>query len=239
MSSFDNPLVVQWEYASEERLATRDAAYRTLIEGTNAEEVAFEAVREVSPRRMLDVGCGTGEWADRVQHELGTEVVAVDISPRMVELGRAHGVDARTADAQDLPFEDASFDCVAANWMLYHVPDVRRAIAELGRVLEPGGRLVAGTFGEGNLSELWALVGMEPESGHSFSCTTGEELLWPVFTRVERREAVGTVVFPNAESVRRYIGATMLRAHLATKVPELDGPLRARSVHSVFVASKQ
>ena len=120
----DNPLVVQWEYASEERLAKRNKTYRELTEGVNPEDVVFEAVRESSPQRFLDVGCGMGELAERVQRELGAEVVAVDISPRMVELTRARGVDAQVADVQALPFEDGSFDCVAANWVLYHVPDL-------------------------------------------------------------------------------------------------------------------
>jgi SAM-dependent methyltransferase len=238
VTRFDNPVVVQWEYASEERLAARNAAYRTLIEGANAEEIAFDAVREVAPARLLDAGCGTGEWAERVTRELGAAVTAIDISPRMVELTRDRGVDASLGDVQQLPFEDASFDCAAANWMLYHVPDVRRAIAELERVLRPGGRLVAATFGDANLAELWQLVGMEPESGHSFSRSTGADLLSPPFASVECRDAIGTVVFPDHEAVRRYVAATMVRAHLATKVPGFDGPLRTRTVHSVFVAEK-
>ena len=111
----DNPLVVQWEYASEERLAKRNRTYRELTEGVNPDDAVFEAVSEVKPQRFLDVGCGMGELAERVQAELGAEVVAVDISPRMVELTRARGVDGRVADVQALPFGDASFDCVAAN----------------------------------------------------------------------------------------------------------------------------
>jgi hypothetical protein len=54
----DNPLLVQWEYASEERLRTRNEAYRRLVRGVNADDVAFEAVAEVAPGRVLEVGCG-------------------------------------------------------------------------------------------------------------------------------------------------------------------------------------
>ena len=130
----DNPLVVQWEYASEERLAKRNQTYRELTEGVKADDAVFEAVREVGPKRFLDVGCGMGELAERVQKELGAEVVAVDISPRMVELTRARGIDVHQADLQALPFEDGEFDCVAANWVLYHVPDLDRGLSELERV---------------------------------------------------------------------------------------------------------
>ena len=82
----DNPLVVQWEYASEERLARRNQTYRELIEGVRPDDAVFEAVREAAPERFLEVGCGMGELAERVQKELGAQVVAIDISPRMVEL---------------------------------------------------------------------------------------------------------------------------------------------------------
>ena len=58
----DNPMLVQWEFASEERLEKRNALYRRLIEGVNAEDVLFDAVREVSPKRLLDVAAARGRW---------------------------------------------------------------------------------------------------------------------------------------------------------------------------------
>ena len=57
------------------------------------DDAVFEAVREAAPERFLEVGCGMGELAERVQRELGAQVVAIDISPRMVELTKARGVD--------------------------------------------------------------------------------------------------------------------------------------------------
>src|SRR4051812_10668846 len=143
----DNPLLVQWEYASEERLAKRNEIFRRFARGENAEEWAFRAVAEAEPRRVLEVGCGTGEFAGRVRRDLGAEVLAIDISPRMVELTKEQGIDARVADVQAIPFEDASFDCVNAGWVLYHALDVDKSIGECARVLRPGGRLVATTVG--------------------------------------------------------------------------------------------
>ncbi len=104
----DNPVLVRWEYASEERLATRNRIYRDLIEGENAEDVVFEAVREAAPGRVLEAGCGQGELAKRIADELGAEVTAVDLSPRMVTLARERGVAADVADVQALPFRTAS-----------------------------------------------------------------------------------------------------------------------------------
>ena len=234
----DNPLVVQWEYASEERLAKRNQTYRDLTEGVNPEDAIFEAVREVAPERFLDVGCGMGELAERVQKELGAEVSAVDISTRMVELTRARGIDVRQADIQILPFADRQFDCVAANWVLYHVPDLDRGIRQMARVLRPGGRLVAATLGEANMQELWDLLGGEVTAGLSFGYENGEAALAPHFTRIERREANGTVVFPDRGSMVDFVAATTTRSHLADHVPELTEPFATRSTHCVFVAVK-
>jgi ubiquinone/menaquinone biosynthesis C-methylase UbiE len=234
----DSPLLVQWEYASEERLRTRNAAYRRLVRGVHADDVAFEAVAEVSPRRVLEVGCGTGEFAERVARELGAEVVAVDISGRMVELTAARGIDARVADVQALPFEDAEFDVAVANWVLYHAPDVDLAIRELARVLRVGGRLVAATLGVDHTVEVWRLVGGEPTRDLSFWSENGEQRLRKAFSGVQRRDAEGTLLFPDAQTLREYIAATITRAHLAENVPDFEEPLETRSAHVVFVAEK-
>jgi SAM-dependent methyltransferase len=231
----DSPLLVHWEYASEERLAVRNKTYRDLVEGANAEEMVFEAVREVAPKRMLEVGCGTGELSERVQRELGAEVVALDVSPRMVELSIARGVDARVGDVQDLPFGDGMFDCAVAAWVLYHLPDLDRGISELARVLKPGGTLVAATLGEGNMAELWQAVGDTATRGLSFGHHNGEEALRKHFAEVERLDAEGTVVFPDRESMRRFVAATITRAHLADRVPEINEPFHARTSHVLFV----
>ena len=232
----DNPLLVQWEYASEERLAKRNAIMRSAISGENPEEHAFRAVAERSPKRFLDVGCGSGELAARVAAEIGAEVAGLDISPRMVELTRQRGVDARVADVASLPFADASFDTVAACWVLYHVPGLDRAIDECARVLTPEGRLVAATIGN-NVPEIWDLVG----AGHdelSFSCENGGELLERRFGRVERRDVEAELVFPDAATVRSLVAAHITKAYLAPRVPEFAGEFRATLRHTIFVADE-
>jgi SAM-dependent methyltransferase len=236
---FDNPLLVRWEYASEERLAKRNEIFRNVIEGDNPEEVAFQAVAEAKPARVLDVGCGPGELTERFAKELGADVCAIDISPRMVELTHARGIDAQVADVESLPFGDAEFDCVFAGWVLYHVPDIDRAIAECARVLNPGGRLVASSYCDDNIRELWELIpGALPREPLSFTSTNGAERLRPHFASVEQRDIQATLVFPDTESMRTLVASTIDRAHLAPLVPELDGPFRATTRHVVFVAER-
>jgi ubiquinone/menaquinone biosynthesis C-methylase UbiE len=234
----DNPILVQWEFASEERLDKRNSIYRQLVEGDNAEDVLLAAVAEVSPERVLDVGCGTGELSERIAKELGAQVTALDSSPRMVHLTRERGIDAQVGDIQSLAFEDGSFDCVVAGWVLYHVPDRPRAIAECARVLRSGGRLAAATLASNNLAELWEFLGADLERDISFAAENGQQQLEPYFARVERRDAHGVVVFPTPDAMRSYVAANITRAHLAAHVPDFTEPVRARTYHTIFVAEK-
>jgi SAM-dependent methyltransferase len=235
----DDPEVVRREYATEAGLQARASVYAGVY-GPNAWDVAVDAVRETSPRRVLEVGCGWGEFVARLARELRPDdLVAVDLSPRMVELARERGVDTRVGDVQQLPFPDGAFDCAVANWMLYHVPDLDRALGELARVLRPGGRLVAATNGLRHLGELWDLVGRDRAAEPlRFFAETGEEALRPHFARVERRDATGTVRFATREHVQGYIASSIVHKHLADRVPPLEGPVTATRVAAIFVADK-
>lgn len=235
----DNPMLVRWEFASEERLEKRNALYRRLVEGDNAEEVMFSAVEEFAPARVLEVGCGSGAMAERVRDELGVQVVAVDSSERMVELTRQRGIEAYVADVQELPFGDGEFDCVFAGWLLYHVLDRERAIRECARVLRPGGRFVTATLADENMSDLWDFLGRPRDRILGFSSSNGAEQLEWCFAKVEAREANGVVVFATPDDMTQFVSANMTRAHLAAAVPDFTEPVRVRTHHTIFVADKR
>jgi SAM-dependent methyltransferase len=232
----DDPAYVVRQYATEHGLAARKSLYSE-IAGDDAREIAFEAVAEISPHTVLEVGCGEGELAERIAQDLGADVLALDQSERMVELTRARGVEAMVGDAQALPFDDDTFDAVVAAWMLFHLPDVDRGLAELARVLVPGGRLVAVTNYADHLAELFESVGAEGFS-LTFEGETGAEHLARRFARVERRDAYGTVTVRDAEAIRSYLRSSERLAGYADDVPELDAPLVARRRNVVFVAEK-
>jgi SAM-dependent methyltransferase len=230
----DDPALVREEYASESRLAARKAAHR-FADGPDPREVAFRAVAEVAPRCVLEVGCGEGELVERVKHELGCDVLALDQSERMVELTRARGIHAVVGDVQALPLADGQFDCAVAAWMLYHVPEVDRALGELARVLRAGGRLVAVTNASEHLRELKDLLDVEPDSP-SFWGHNGEGLLRRHFANVKRRETRGWIAFPDRAAAQAYVDATIVFG--GRQLPELPGPLRVRRASVVFVADK-
>jgi SAM-dependent methyltransferase len=233
----NDPELVRREYEDESRFAVRAAAWQSST-GSDPRQLAFEAVAEVRPRRVLEVGCGRGELSERIARELGADVVAVDQSERMVELTRARGIEAIVGDVQELPFADAEFDCGLAAWMLYHLPDLDQGLSELTRVLRPGGRLVAVTNTERNLRELWSLFGPRARRVHPFSAENGADALARRFAHVERRDARGTVTFPDWDAARRYVAASPTCADLADDLPRFDGPLEASRLVAIFVAEK-
>ncbi len=233
----NDPELVRREYETETGLAVRRETISRFLEGPNAVDTALAAVSEVSPDWMLEVGCGMGQFAERVAQELNTDLVAIDLAPRMVELARERGVDARVGDVQALPFAMGEFDCVVANWMLYHVPDLAAAVRELARVLRPGGRLVAATLGEENLADLWRLVDY-PRPVRPFTSENGAEVLRGHFSRVERRDVEAALVFPDRAAVQLYIDSSFFAAAVEKRVPEVPEPFRVRTVQAVFVAEK-
>src|SRR5207302_7959253 len=92
-------------------------------------------------------------------------------------------------------------------WMLYHVPDVERAVRELARVLRPGGRLVAVTNRSDHLPEIKELLGLDTGIAAPFRAEAAEAVLSRYFRRVEARDATSLVRFPDRAPVTRYARA--------------------------------
>ena len=108
-----------------------------------ASDLAIPALISAIPSsaRVLDLCCGQGNVTEALLRA-GLNTVGADFSPKMLEFARRR-VPTGTfveADAQNLIFDDGEFDAVVCNFGLIHVPDQPRALAEIRRVLKPGGR---------------------------------------------------------------------------------------------------
>jgi SAM-dependent methyltransferase len=121
--------------------------FNRTIDGLQARALrrALALAALTSGGRILDVGCGTGRWMRRY-HELGYHATGVDATPAMLVLARRHGTDLPllAGEAHRLPLADALFDCVCDVTVVQHIPKAwqPQAIAEMLRVLKPGGRLI-------------------------------------------------------------------------------------------------
>jgi len=230
----DDQSVVREQYAREDNLRARQALWEHTT-GTDPKEVLWRTLEEWQPKRLLEVGGGQGELSERIQRELGASVSFVDLSPRMVELARGRGIDAREADVQELPFDDDSFDLVVAAWMLYHVPDVDRGLAEIARVLIPGGALVAVTNSVRHIAELRDLLEYSWNFDHTFNRENGEDLLRPHFASIERYDADVEARVERRETLEAYRDSLAVPTREVPVDVELPFIVHGRS--SVFFAT--
>lgn len=176
--------------------------------------------------RVLELGCGPAKlWRENLGRVPESwRVTLTDFSAGMLAEAEVHLKDAdknlvfQVADAQNLPFADASFDAVIANHMLYHVPDLPQALSEIKRVLKPDGRFFAATNGQNHLRELdelskllipQGIFSASAEVSHAtdFSLETAPTLLAPYFSGVilHRPEGDPNLYVSEAEPILAYI----------------------------------
>jgi SAM-dependent methyltransferase len=137
-------------------------------------------------RTVLDVGCGIGHWGMLLASVLPaqSQVVGVERDGRSVRRARERArerdlpgqFDYRVGVAEDLPFDDATFDLVTCQTLLIHVPDVGQVISEMRRVVKPGGLLIVA----------------EPNNVASLMVATSRDLGESLAARVERMQFVLT-----------------------------------------------
>ncbi|THV42511.1 class I SAM-dependent methyltransferase [Glycomyces buryatensis] len=115
-------------------------AERRFFDGTR------EWITERATGQVLEVAIGTG--LNLPHYSKGVELTGIELSPGMLALAKRRAaslgldVDLRLGDAQELDFEDASFDTVVCTFSLCTIPDDAKAVGEMIRVLRPGGRLL-------------------------------------------------------------------------------------------------
>jgi ubiquinone/menaquinone biosynthesis C-methylase UbiE len=139
VDSSKDPQFFQRFLDAANRLPTMSVSKRIILDGLQLRAGA----------RVLDLGCGLGDDTFQIAERIGASgnVTGVDVSTSMIDEarrraeGRGLPVDFEVGDSQALRFAAGTFDGVRAERMLMHVPDAERAIAEIARVLAPGGRV--------------------------------------------------------------------------------------------------
>ncbi len=233
------------QYQDSTNLGARAALHRRF--GTNPYgwlRWSFDRLRPHLRGRVLEVGGGPGwlwrENADRLPD--GLRVCFSDLSSGMAREARAalpaSGFDMLNLDVQDLPFPDRVFQAVVANHMLYHVPDLPRAVRSLGRVLAPGGRLFAATNGLAHLKELLDLAReFEPSYAAdmptllgSYNLEAAADVLAPEFAHVEVHRYPDALWVTEARPLADYLGSMSSAAVYISRdrLPALEAFFQAR-----------
>ena len=206
--------------------------------------------------RVLELGCGPGWLWKQNLHRVppGSEIVLSDFSPGMLANAKDALADADRAfrfeviDAQAIPFGEEVFDAVIANHMLYHVPDLGKALGEIRRVLKAGGRLYATANGADHMKELRDLVcPLAPDLPFSrnenakrrFGLDSGAARLAKFSGDVALRRYEDSLQVPAVEPLMAYVlsaqgaGAALTEAAVAELRQRIDERIVAEGVFHV------
>ena len=234
VDSMTEQVHVTRQYKRTDKLETRAGVSRPGPDGVTPVDVLITAVLSTRPREILEIGCGTGQFARSVLDAMpDCDYLATDQSEAMVAATKRLGVAARQADATQLPFMAETFDGVVAAWVLYHVPDLDRAVREARRVLRPGGQLAVATNGDRHLAELLREAGGEPLVTQ-FSSENAAEALGRHFRHVTQRDIETRATFPDHASAVAYLAT--FSEELAAGLPWFEGPRQYVGCTSILTA---
>lgn len=253
------------QYQDATNLEARQALHkRFAINEKPWSQWLFEQIELAPGSTVVDIGCGPANlWSERAGALPDPlNLFAGDLSLGMARRARRElagwtAAHCLSFDAQSLPFPRASADTATAFHMLYHVPDLPRALAEIRRVLRPGGKLYAATNGQDHMFELHALLrGFLPEYRAPFSASSrfnlenAPDILREVFSQVEIRRYPNTLVVTDPASLGAYILSMTaldgidhpvdpqeLTAYLESELDRQGGALRIRTSAGLAIAS--
>ncbi|MBW3589170.1 MAG: methyltransferase domain-containing protein [Actinobacteria bacterium] len=224
----DRDHLVNQAYHDSDNLRSRREIYRFQNPRVDLSDWIVSRI-DGSVGSALDVGCGPGTYLEKLSHR-SEIVVGVDLSPGMVQEARKATSTVTVADALHLPFIEDTFDTTLCIHMLYHVPDIEAAIAELRRVTRPGGRVVVATNGLQHMRQLRETFdrvvtrlgsgAQEPvlSSARRFRMEEGEAMLRPFFEVVIRDDVRARLEVPEVEPILDYLES--VRSFHEHKLPE-------------------
>ena len=181
----------------------------------------YEQCQITEGMKILELGCGNGRlWIEnKAKLPADCEIILSDISEGMIrDVRREQSLqDDRFSfaafDCHAIPYEDAYFDLVIANHVLFYCKDVDRVCSEVGRVLKPGGRFVCGTYGVAHMQEVSRLVTQFDDritlSGENlyehFGKENGAQALAPYFAEVDWQQYEDALIVTQAEPLIEYV----------------------------------
>jgi ubiquinone/menaquinone biosynthesis C-methylase UbiE len=191
--------------------------------GTNAESLPtwiFNKIILQENERILELGCGTGQlWLENFRNiHSNCSIVLSDFSKNMLNTAKKNlanlklPVKFKIIDAEEIPYPNQSFDVVLACHMLYHIPNIEKALTEINRVIKPSGKFISTTVSRNHIKELKDFllqfdldIEMRNKFFSEFRNETGKEILEPFFNEIELLEYINPVNISSIEPLMRYI----------------------------------
>ena len=252
MSDINDKKVVEKQYATSANLNTRISIhdkYSTNKQGFGNWIYSHYEIEDGA--RVLELGCGTGSmWKGHDELiKKCSELVLSDFSDAMVEttrqtIGEFPNITYRSIDIQNIPYDDTSFDVIIANMMLYHVPDLSKALTEVRRVLKPNGKFYCATYGEHGiieyLSKLLGEYGVEDNVNKNFTLQNGEAILSSVFKNIKKVNYEDSLAVTNIADLVDYIYSLSSMSALSSQPREkIQTLLQQHMINGVLTVPKE
>lgn len=251
---------VKEQYADSENLDIRIAIHQKYsINKQGFGNWIFQQYEFFDGCKILELGCGNGSmWRENIKLlPKNCRLILSDFSEKMLATTRENvpvesGIGFEIIDIQNIPFEDNSFDIVIANMMLYHVPDLSKALGEVRRVLKDGGKFYCATYGESGvieyLEKLFADIVGEEKRDKIFTLQNGGEILSKYFSCVERRNYEDGLEVTDVNDLADYIYSVGNMSKLGNLPRELiierltattkNGIIRIPKEYGMFISNK-
>lgn len=223
MSVMNKTKNVKQQFSNDKNLAMRIDFYKKYT--TNKYRFAdwlFDKYNFKENISILELGCGNGiHWEGRIEQlPKGCKLTLSDFSEGMLDLVREKyssykNVSFCNIDIQSIPFESDSFDIIIANHMLFHVPDLNKALLEVQRVLKKGGYFYSATDGNGGMRPFLyeAIKQFDPKTEAfteklPFNLQNGSEILSLYFNSVERFDYENVLAITKTEDLIEWLKST-------------------------------
>ena len=256
MPAINDKASIQQQYANAEGLQIRRMLHQKYSINKQPYDEWISGHYQIQPgMKVLEVGCGTGvSWKDAKRWlPDDASLMLTDFSEGMLETARANvpnqpNITFAQVDIQQIPYENDSFDLVIANAMLYHVPDLDKAISEVARVLKPEGRFICSTTGDNGMHQWFQRVlGTGESPAMPFSLQIGGASLEKHFANADMRMREDGLEVTDVHDLAAYVRSTIsfgyirewpldeLIARLSAQA--LDGIIRIPKEYGLFICT--
>ncbi|MDR5585863.1 MerR family transcriptional regulator [Clostridium aquiflavi] len=216
---------IKEQYNSDKNLNLRTTLHSYNTNKIDWDKWCFQKMNLTEGSKILELGCGVGKlWIKNQDFiDKNSEIILSDFSPNMLKCAKNnlenldYKFKYKKINAEDIPYDDESFDVVIAEHMLYFVTDIEKALSEIKRVLKPNGIFYVTTNSCNSMIELNKLAEkFDPNldinnNGLSsrFDLENGEKMLKKYFNNIESEILEGKIIVDKAEPVVSYKASTI------------------------------